>query len=116
MGRILDTNKYEFDENVTLGDYLIGTNGVIGKPTKNYMVLHLFRAFQEFAGTTYMTLNDISDPTYVYYGGCYLGNQWIIFRYPKNDLNDKQQATVGFNTNNNTLQNAWDNRQTLTYN
>lgn len=116
MGRINNTLKYAFDQIVSLTDYVIGTDSATSaKATKNYMILDMFRSFQAFSGVTYMTLNDIDDPTYDYYAGCYMGDEWIVFRYLKTDLNQKEQATEGLNFTIKSLDEAWANRNSLIY-
>jgi hypothetical protein len=117
MGRIENTNKYPFDTDVEITDYVIGTNNIGAKKrTRNYMILDLFRAFEAYSGLTYMTLNDIESLTYDYYGGIYgQDGGWVLFRYLKTDLNQKVQATVGLNPTKANLAAAWADRDTLNY-
>ena len=117
MGRIANTNKYPFDTDVELTDYIVGTNNIgVKKSTRNYQISALFDAFLTFAGVTCMTLNDIISVTYDYYGGIYgKDDDWVIFRYLKTDLNQKGQAAIASNLQYSDLATAWTNKDTLNY-
>jgi len=119
MARILNTKTYPYDTEVNINDFFIGTDSILGKPTKNFRVLDLFNAFRSYFGYTNMVYNDVQDIQHYYYGGYYnrgQGNEWLIIRIPTDNLQGKFIANLGINPTYTNLDIAWNNRLNLTYN
>lgn len=62
-----------------------------------------------------VTLTDIADATYYYYGGLLPSTAWQVNRYLKSDPTVGTSANLANNGAVTTLASAWTNRTTLTY-
>ena len=117
MGRIQNTTKYQIDDPVEMTDHVIGTEMSTGL-TKNYMLQNIYEKFLEVLSPLCIEYDDVEDVSslYDYHGGTKpLTGDWIINRYLKTDISQKNKAVFGSNQNYFDLDSAWAEKETLTY-
>jgi hypothetical protein len=114
MGRIQDTQKYPFDQDLVLEEYAVGTD--VGGATRSYKWRDLWGAFNAAGPRVTMSLNDIDDQgsTFDYHGGIRYTGDWLIIRYDKTTL-ARLVADENSNPAFTNVNDAWTNRASLIY-
>ena len=112
MGRIRDTQKYPFDQDLVLEEYAVGTD--VDGTTKSYKWRDLWGAFNAAGPRVTMSLNDIDDQASSFdrHGGIRYDGSWLIIQYNKTTL-ERLVADEDNNPGVTDLGTAWTSRATL---
>lgn len=110
---------YAIDDPISLLDKLIGTEAGTDL-TKNWKLEKIWRLFNDTGSGVEITLNDIDDQSslYDYHGGSLYTDSWIVIRYLKSNVGQREIAKITDQGNSiySDLNSAWTNRSILNYN
>lgn len=108
---------YTIDDPIDLKDKLIGTESVTDL-TKNWELEKVWELFVETGNGVTITLSDEDSSTYDYKGGTTYNGSWIIVRYLKTDVAQREVALNSDPGNSiyGDLDTAWTNRTIVNYN